>query len=346
MTRAPLHAFQQTADNLAASSAVTREPLTEAEPVTRPAGMSPLQPVGERPHDLADRLPSAAREKLIAWRQERDDLRLLINEAREQRGFVVTEKIATESQLRKMEMEWRAGRFQPYEEMMRGELWHRQGTEKLNRLVEQFNRAEKRRIDLDAKLKPLGERIRDCEAYLKTATTVTEFEGDPLPSRQKIDAAALGKARQNIETLKARLGSIRKAPATSGMAKAIVRRQIEELAAAGTPDCLVPVLHKMPLQFKRERAQAPDGAGVATYVRDSLSLMAWVFKDQVIAALEAEIDRRSDDKNALTDEDRAAAIEETAEALLDAERLDVALTEAVGVPYRGDHNPRALLGIM
>jgi hypothetical protein len=80
---------------------------------------------------------------------------------------------------------------------------------------------------------------------------------------------------------------------------------------------------------------------------DTLALIGWTFRDQLIAAVEQEIDKRADDKAALTDEQRAGRLAELSGAILQSERVEVALIEQAGgdVTYRRDTDPRALFGL-
>lgn len=61
--------------------------------------------------------------------------------------------------------------------------------------------------------------------------------------------------------------------------------------------------------------------GVVTLnVADSDALIAWLHKDAVIAALNREIEQLSDDKNALSDQERAARTQTVLADMLLAER--------------------------
>lgn len=79
---------------------------------------------------------------------------------------------------------------------------------------------------------------------------------------------------------------------------------------------------------------------------DGLGLLSWLFKDKLIAALDAEIDAISDDKNALSDEQRDARLAKLHDDLLDAERAECALIEGTAIAHRTDTDARALLAIV
>ncbi len=102
-----------------------------------------------------------------------------------------------------------------------------------------------------------------------------------------------------------------------------------------------PILHtaKKPEPEIPARVKVPDFA-----------LLAWLAKDELIERLEGEVDERSDDEHALSDEDRAARL-----AAIEAECLAVgrdeehfieaAAREGFSVQRRPDADPRAVLAL-
>jgi hypothetical protein len=89
---------------------------------------------------------------------------------------------------------------------------------------------------------------------------------------------------------------------------------------------------------------------VFTEVTDAVALVAWLHRDLLIERLDAEISTESDDKVALSYEQRQQAEAETMADLLSVERDEAALTwqaQAQGLPveHRSDCSPLALLGL-
>jgi hypothetical protein len=75
-----------------------------------------------------------------------------------------------------------------------------------------------------------------------------------------------------------------------------------------------------------------------------------LFKDQLIAALDAEINTEADDKAAMSHEVRQQREAETMADLIDIERQEAALVwraqqQALPVEHRGDCSPQAILGV-
>jgi hypothetical protein len=100
-------------------------------------------------------------------------------------------------------------------------------------------------------------------------------------------------------------------------------------------------LHNIP------KAPAAIGYAEAT---DAPALLAWLFKDAMIARLDAMIDAEADDKGALSHTERELRTAETMGDLLAVEREEsfwVWQTQAQGLPveHRSDINPLALLGV-
>ena len=83
---------------------------------------------------------------------------------------------------------------------------------------------------------------------------------------------------------------------------------------------------------------------------DPAGLLAWLFKDQMIAALDRMIASEADDKAALSPEDRQRKEAVIMTDLLAIERDEAALTwqaQAQNLPceHRSDADPRAILGV-
>jgi hypothetical protein len=81
-----------------------------------------------------------------------------------------------------------------------------------------------------------------------------------------------------------------------------------------------------------------------------LGLLAWMFKDALIAAIDREIDAEADDAASLSHEERQQREAEAQGDLLDIERQEAELVwqaQAQGLPveHRADISPLALLGL-
>ncbi|PPC98689.1 MAG: hypothetical protein CTY36_10655 [Methylocystis sp.] len=145
---------------------------------------------------------------------------------------------------------------------------------------------------------------------------------------------------------------------TNGAAKALVRRHIEGRAEAGRPNVMTTLEARRPPQFAMRMGRPlhvrDDSGGVLTGAADDQidveATLAWLFKDQLIAAMERAIDEDCDDASALTDEERARRIKQAKADILAAERLEEAAIERAAesgliIPRRPDADPRAVFGL-
>lgn len=85
-------------------------------------------------------------------------------------------------------------------------------------------------------------------------------------------------------------------------------------------------------------------------IPDSQAMIAWLFKKQLLAAVDAEIAELSDDKGALTDEQREQKLAEIDRDILAVEREEeelVSMAESQGqtISRRTNSDPRAILGL-
>ncbi len=92
------------------------------------------------------------------------------------------------------------------------------------------------------------------------------------------------------------------------------------------------------------------GTPVTGSCDDALAVVAWLFRDDMIRAVCADVDANSQDEFALTDQARADKIAECASDALAVARTEEALicaAEAAGtpIPRRADADPRAVIGL-
>ncbi|MER9529580.1 hypothetical protein NKI89_07175 [Mesorhizobium sp. M0309] len=191
--------------------------------------------------------------------------------------------------------------------------------------------------------------IDRAERYLAANWQGKPFDAYEGKLRKFASAEA---ARAEIANIKAALDAAYSAPCRSSDVKATVRAQVAALAARGAPNVQAAINHGQEVIWPKaavhvEQYVAPDAARAHIVAKspDTLGLLAWCFKDQLIAALDAEIDKTSDDTGALSEDDRNTKITQLTDDLLAAERAEVQLVDAAGLDHRQDVDARALLGI-
>jgi hypothetical protein len=161
--------------------------------------------------------------------------------------------------------------------------------------------------------------------------------------------------REQIAELVASIHTVRSAPLPSAEAKARMRAQVAALAATGAPQVHHLVEHGHKVQFAEVSHQAQVLGGTAPAIAshttpNAQGLLAWLFHDQLVAKLDAEIDECADDDAALTDTEKRDRENNIRDDVLSLERQEVALIEALAasgaaVKYRDSTDPRALLGL-
>ncbi|QND22554.1 hypothetical protein HB774_24080 [Rhizobium leguminosarum bv. viciae] len=235
---------------------------------------------------------------------------------------------------------------------------------------------EKHRVKIDAAHKkllsfndsPISQRwtsqkrlLTRVEAYVASLRATCAQAPSPsvkFPSADRL-LPEIDKQRTEIATLLADRHEILSKAFPSIEIKARARAEIEELARRGAPDVSY-VLNHGPsegLVWPDYRTIArgggigvvlPGDTGFTSRVdAPHLPLLAWLFKDRLLAAIEAEIDANSEDEQSLSLEVRTKKLSEIDARILMAERVDVAMTRHSGgaADYRDDTDPRAFLGV-
>ena len=153
-----------------------------------------------------------------------------------------------------------------------------------------------------------------------------------------------------------RSASVRSSPWPSSIAKEKAKAQIDALAEAGTPDCDRCIEHGLPVMFATSslvsavrNVDAP-GAAAFSEIPDSLGLVCWLFRDQLLAKVNAELDEAADDKTALSQEQREQMGAQIITDMLAVERSECSLIWAVDaegtvIDFRATTTPEAVLGI-
>lgn len=180
---------------------------------------------------------------------------------------------------------------------------------------------------------------------------------EPVPSLKigQSFSKAIEAQRDRLAELRADLHRVRSAPTPSATVKARARAQIEALAEAGRPDALRSIERGAALKWP-ETVITADVIGVVAGaaivpVHNSVAILAWLLKDQMLARVEAEIDDLADDQGALDDDEKLKREREIRAASLAAERAECDLiwqAAAAGsqLAFRVDAAPEAVLGVV
>jgi hypothetical protein len=178
-----------------------------------------------------------------------------------------------------------------------------------------------------------------------------------MPPLQKGESVLDGveRHRRRIRELRADLHRVASAQFPSNYTKAQMRRQFALLAERGAPDVTPLVELDGKVAFPMMRLQATvigstERSLAFTETVDAAALTVWLHHDALVKRLDAEIDSESDDKNALTPEQREIRTSEIMNDILATERAESALVwtaQSQNLPceHRSDINPIALLSL-
>jgi hypothetical protein len=179
-----------------------------------------------------------------------------------------------------------------------------------------------------------------------------EIEEPKLLKNESI-TDAIERLRRRGRELKADLHRIQSAPYPSSYCKRRMRETVEALAQA--PDVTTLIEFDRDIAWPTMRVQSSvynTGTPAIAFaeVPDTVALLAWAFRDALIARLDAEIDAEADDAAALRHEQRQQREAEAQDDLLAIERDESwlvwsAQAQNLPVEHRADINPVALLGV-
>jgi hypothetical protein len=238
--------------------------------------------------------------------------------------------------------------------------------ESLARIEQDLDFRVQKRIEHAAQANHLGRLVSNLASYLATVPLDVDllpwtFDSDPLKKGESPDAA-LKDSRAVIADLQAELAGVKAAEIPRAQKKEIWHAQLESMARRAAPNVAALVKNGGQVRFATTDVSLGLAAIVPTAeaaivvgsangtVADALGLIAYLFPNELQAAIDAQIDSLSNDETALSDQQRQLKHQELATALLEAERHEeaiVCLIEQSGlyVQRRDDVDPRVVLEI-
>jgi hypothetical protein len=219
---------------------------------------------------------------------------------------------------------------------------------KIAAVKDENKRLEERLENYRARLQAIDSLSQSIRRWLKTVllSGVTISLHPPAKTREVPTPALIENKRRHIGELRAEKKYVDCAHFENAASKSRAREQIEQLAELGEPNVYElieqggkitwPARELDIMSLYMDKKMAPDG----------VALVAWLFREKLISAIEAKIDAETDGK-ALTDEQRAEQFKVCLDKLLQAEREEEALVELASfdVIRRPDADPRAVLGL-
>jgi hypothetical protein len=216
---------------------------------------------------------------------------------------------------------------------------------------------------IQAEIDKINARLRDLptsataldgrvERFLKTLRGPVKAAPDvrtSAPKRGESPSAAVERLRGERASLLADLREVRAAPVTAAEAKAVIREQIDALAAQGAPDVLGTVEAGVPFAWPRGMMDA-DRRSVSGYLPSVVPFIFWLARDAITEKLCAEVDELSDDSRSLDTAERGYREDLLATQILNVERAEAeqiwqADQADVQIPFRSDTDLPAVLGL-
>lgn len=292
--------------------------------------------------DVADRLPEQAAEKLRQLRGEAADLVALhllpYRQAQERRDLLAS----VETRIIELTQRTKLPSQHP---LVAAE---RKRADKLRKEIADLNMQADVRRERSA---PAMQLVKSLEQYVESlgrrTVTMGPTQNPPKLGKNETVWSAVNDIRTRIEKIRAEMRATIHAPIPSTEAKQLCRQYVAALAERGTVDVL-------PVIEGRRYPTLPTDLDLPTMTPtppvDTVGLMAFLFKDGFIAALEREVDANSDDQSALTSVERTERLGHLAREMLAAERIEEALIvygaeNHMPVERRPDADPRAVLGL-
>jgi hypothetical protein len=304
-----------------------------------------------------DRLPEAVRLKFLTINQAAVDARLLMKPLNEEIAAQTDLKITAERRKEYLSRETTAredksGTLIAFED------------EKIKKATSEIVRLRALLAPREAKQQALGALQNALSNYITLrlplvgGPPIVEYEGRSSPKLRARDTLPelIENSRRRVRELRADLRAIAAAPIHSDVAKARARADIEELAKKGRPDCFGLIEEGSPIKWPEMSLpidQRTYFTGLQTGLPeqpDGMALLAWLYRDDLIAALDREIDSIAVDANALSDEVRASRRQEIIADILATERdeealIELAAADGLEILRRADADPRAVLGL-
>lgn len=307
--------------------------------------------------DVIDDLPEAARAKLVNLRQRAEDAGSLarsVMEAREEQRLARQEH---QSRIDRLMRAHSAGGYG----LQVDDLQVVAERTKLDKVEAEFKRLNELSDARHSQRSTLQRVLDSIEQWLRgglpRGTVIEPFEGPSPPQLKKGEnvSDAVEARRRRIRELRADLHRVRSSPYPSNLAMAKAKAQIAAMADQGAPSVLGLIENLDDVSFPTKEVPAlvynsTPGAVVAPQIPDAIGLVAWLFRDQLLKALDKEIEDCSDDAAALTDEQRQKAEVTILADVLAVERDECALIETataqgINIAYRPDTSALSVLGL-
>jgi hypothetical protein len=327
-------------------------PATETvAPTPLPAGPHVLPQFD--PIDRLTHVPAAA-EKMRLLGQRSDDQHAIIPEFETVRAASMR-KIEAMNALKRLTDHPQDGGFGLKDDDRRVI----EATKTVEKTTADFNRLQELQEVRAAAWRAASQAKAACEDFLRHGVPgncrleAIETEPPPLKKGEGI-LDAIEARRRRVRELRADLHRLASAPFPSAYCKQQMRAQIEQLAERGSPSIsrLVELDGQVEFETQHLKSMVVAEQRLLAFAEtpDALALIAWLHRDTLVKRLDELITSESDDKAALSHEQRQQAEAEVMADLLAIEHEESlfvwqAQSQNLPVEHRSDISPLALLGL-
>jgi hypothetical protein len=239
----------------------------------------------------------------------------------------------------------------------------------VERDAKRLQRAEDRVKSITERVERARERYKaisaEWGAYSNAANRATEYlvslprgfyiiphQGEPASLRKGEDfPAAVARLREQIAKNEHDAKAVKAAPIPNDDAKRIAREQVAKLAEQGRPDISSLLKRGGELRWPQQPLNGFNVDGSIPQLAKAVPMIAWMFGDALVEAIEHEIDLESSTgEEPLSEADRKYRLAELADQRLELERAEEELIERFveqggEIARRRGVDPRALLGL-
>lgn len=316
--------------------------------------------------DLADRLPEPAADRLVALRDARDAAYAALRAEQGRVDDARNEHARAALHLGQFEEAYRRGRLSRSTDRPDGGTTIEPDHDRIDRerrkvarLKAEHDRRRQLQKDLSERWNALARLTDRTEKYIARlpprAVLTLDDGGRTTPPKGSI-VEAVERARGHRRALLEEAADIRAAPRPRAEIVDDLAAQIDAVAAQGQPDirALIESGHEphwptTSTNCLTANADGTTGAGMVSFT-DTLALMCWLCRDQMVERMTALVAEQHDDELSLSTDERRDRLADLDRRLLEVERteaglLDMAAEQGAPMLPREDMDIRALLNL-
>ena len=230
----------------------------------------------------------------------------------------------------------------------------RQAEERVTSMRARLDRTRERYKHLADEWGAYSNATNRAREYLRTLPRgfeIVAHEGERVsPRANETYGDAIARLRAQLAEIDAEAKAVKAAPIPTDDAKRLAREQVAKLAEEGRPDISWLLKRGGPLRWPQQPLNGFDVNGSIPQLAKTVPMIAWMFADQLVEAIDREIELETSFDSPLSDAERKFKLAELATKRLEVERGEEELIEQFTeegneIARRRSVDPRALLGL-